>query len=64
MKTIKKYDYFGERNLFNSNNYNKFTYKVNRQGYNCILLKLTKNDFLEVIKENEKDYEVYCDLRD
>ena len=59
-KKLKKNDIFGESFLYDNRNNETSAKSV---GF-TILQKLEKNDFLRIIKEDEKDYEKYCCLRE
>lgn len=60
IKKLQKGDSFGELSLF-CQHPDKFTIK---SYHNSCLLMINSEAFMTVIKENQRDYEIFCNLRD
>lgn len=62
IKKLKKNYYFGELSLFSP--CNKEEKMLFRSIGRSILISINKNDFLSIVKENDIDFQVYCEIRD
>lgn len=60
IKKLLKGDSFNESSFFSQNLENLGMKSV----HNSSLLMINSDDFLSIIKENQRDYEVYCNLKD
>ena len=60
IKKLQKGDSFGELSLL-CQHHDKFTIK---SYHNSCLLLINSEAFMMVIKENQRDYEIFCNLRD
>ena len=61
MKIKKKYDIIGFENFFGDK---PMSFTVKALTKKVTVLKLSQNDFLRVVKENQEDYDKFCEIRD
>ena len=57
---LKGHRYFGEQAFF-KNKSPRVSAKVQKYS---IVYYLSKSDFLKIVKDNKRDYEIYCMIRD